>query len=361
MRFPMKALCSIVTSFALSLPLALLAHQSQAAEPLVSRLPSAERNVFILDISNSTNVKSNWSKSLRPSIIKKLLQEPFGFPASKEQKATRSPIDIYVSYIAANSIDSPIFPVVTFQDAEKIWGLIDQIGTNPTQKRLELITDDLFGGNGSFRTLSEGFSTQPITVPSQASCVSRTQNSFSKTKFIRDLSVQEKKDTASTLCEVAISISTRIERIDNFFDKPSCGGYKACSDVIGALLSMSYSAADLYENDPKARLCIAIASDMLNNFPSMKKDSSLNSRRIAETSLDADNAKDKGKLAAQLTGISFPKKMKVRIFILGQGSGKNPLPLDKNALLIAYWNGFLEVAGITSNKTSPSLDQACSK
>jgi hypothetical protein len=360
-RFPAKISYLFIATLVVALLSVSVPQDSFATPTLVSRLPSAERNVFILDISNSTNVQSNWSKSLRPSIIKKLLRDPFGYPSSKDQKTTRSPVDIYVSYIAANSIDSPIFPVVTVQDAHKIWGLIDQIGTNPTQKRLEAITDDLFGGNGSFRILSEGFSAQPITVPNQTDCMTRTQGSFSKTKFIRDLSTQEKKDTSETLCEVAISISERLKKIDNFFEKPDCGGYKTCSDVVGAFLSMSYSASDLYDENPKARLCLAIASDMLNNFPNMKKDSPLNSRRVAETAQNLSAAKEKGKLAAQLTGINFPRNMQVRVFILGQGSGKNPLPLDKNAMLSAYWSGFLEVAGIKSSKTSPSLDQACSK
>jgi hypothetical protein len=334
---------------------------SQANESLVSRLPKAERSVFVLDISSSTNVKSNWNKSLRPSIIKKLSGEPFGFPTAKGQKKIKAPVDIFVSSITANSIDAPLFPIITMQDAQKIWGLIDQIGTNPTQKRLEVITRDIFGGNGAFTLLSEGFSAQPISVPTLSNCTLKVVASFSSTMFMRDLSKSEKDRSAKTLCELAISISERVKRVDSYFDNPDCGGYNACSDVVGAFLSMSYAAADLYESSPKSQLCIAIASDMLNAVPGMKKDSPLNSRKVVENASSISEAKEKGELVAQLTGISFPKKLPVRVFILGQGSGKNPLSLDKNAMLTAYWQGFLQVAGISKSKPSPSLDQACSK
>lgn len=333
---------------------------ASAKESLVSQLPKSERSIFILDISSSTNVKSNWNKSLRPSIIKKLRSQPFGMPMAKGQKAIKPPVDISVSSITANSIDAPIFPVVTVEDANKIWGLIDEIGTNPTQKRLELIMDDIFGGNGAFTNLSEIFISQPMVVPSKSQCVSKAVSIFSRGKFMRDLSAQEKGDSAATLCDLAIGIANRLLAVDAYFEKPDCGAKGACSDVVGALLSMSYAASDLFEKSPKSRLCIAIASDMLNNVPNLKNDSLLNSKRVAETSKSIEEAKEKGSTAAQLVGITFSKNQAIRVFVLGQGSGKKPLALEKNAMLTAYWQGFFESAGIKNSRPSPSLDQACS-
>lgn len=361
MRFPSKAFFASSVVVVVLGNLLLGAPSATAKESLVSLLPKSERSVFILDISSSTNVQSNWNKSLRPSIIKKLRSQPFGFPISKGSKTRIPPVDISVSSITANSIDAPIFPVVTIDDANKMWGLIDEIGTNPTQKRLELITKDIFGGNGAFTNLSEMFVSRPIVVPSKTACEAKTLSAFSGGIFMRDLSTQEKKKSASTLCELAIGIATRVTAIDAYFENPDCGARGACSDVIGALLSMSYAAADLYEKSPKSQLCIAIASDMLNNVPGLKSDSLLNSRRVAETAKSISDAKTKGTTVAQLVGISFPEKMSIRVFVLGQGSGKKPLPLDKNAMLSAYWQGFFESAGIKNSKASPSLDQACSK
>ncbi len=361
MLSPLKPLSAWVLVLAVFVASLTGSTAASAKESLVSLLPKSERSFFVLDVSNSTNVQANWTKSLRPSIIKKLRDEPFGYPTGRGKKEIKPPVDIFVSSITANSIDAPIFPVVTIDDARKMWGLIDRIGTNPTQKRLEKIVEDIFGGDGAFTKLSESFLKQPISIPSMASCKSSTLNSISKGFFLRDLSTKEKSDSAETICELGIGISERIKAIDAYFENPDCGSKVACSDVVGAILSVSYAAADLYEQSPKSQLCIAIASDMLNNVPGLKKDSLLNSKAVVESAKSISDAKEKGLKVGQLVGITFPKNMNIRVFVLGQGSGKKPLSLDKNAMLKAYWEGFFESAGIKNSKPSPSLDQACSK
>jgi hypothetical protein len=117
---------------------------------------------------------------------------------------------------------------------------------------------------------------------------------------------------------------------------------------------------DAYQLNHQSKFCVAIASDMLNNYPGMSENSPLNSQMIALTSNSQQQAKAKGVEAAKAVGIRFPKGMKVRVSIMGQGSGSKPLPLEKNSMLTAYWQGFWEGSGINSSNQVRSLDQACS-
>jgi len=99
---------------------------------------------------------------------------------------------------------------------------------------------------------------------------------------------------------------------------------------------------------------------MLNNFPGMSDKSALNTRKIVlDSAMTAGMAKSLGRQAAEQSGVKFPAQLPVRIFVLGQGTGPNPIPLDKNSILTAYWNGFWEAAGISSSNQIRSLDQAC--
>ena len=122
---------------------------ANAAPTLFQLLPSVERNIFVLDISGSTNSAQLWKNTLRPSLIKKLAQ-PFGLPTEKGLDQNLAPVDVAIRVINAQSIDAPVFPIVQLEDAAKMWGLIDDIGQKPTKGRLKLIVQDFFGGNGAF-------------------------------------------------------------------------------------------------------------------------------------------------------------------------------------------------------------------
>jgi hypothetical protein len=332
---------------------------AQGAKSLVQFLPPAERSVFILDISGSTNSVELWKNSLRPSLIKKL-KEPFGFPANKGLKKSTAPMDVSVSVINAQSIDAPIFPIVTINDAEKLWGLIDKIGENPTSRRLGLIVDDIFGGQGAYTQQSQILSRQKIVVPASAACERSALNSFKTSLYMNDLDITRKENAAKTVCGLVISFAKRLLAADQYFANPVCGSTKACSDIAGAILRTTYSASDLRETNTNSKLCIAIASDMLNYSPGMSDSSSLNSRRVAMTAKTPNEAKLIGMQAAELAGIKFPTGMSVRVSVLGQGTGPKPIPLDRNSTLSAYWQGFWEASGIKSSDQVRSLNQACS-
>jgi len=330
-----------------------------SAASLFSLLPPSERNIFILDVSGSTNSAQLWKNSLRPSLVKKLGQ-PFGVPTQRGLDTVFAPMDVTVSVINAQSMDAPIFQIVSFKDAEKMWGLIDKVGENPSSRRLKLIMEDIFGGQGVFTQQVQVLARSQVVVPVLSTCERSVINSFKTAQYMNDLDSSRKTNAAKTICGLVISIAKRLQKADQYFENPDCGSTKACSDIAGAILRATASASDLYAQNPKSKLCLAIASDMLHTAPGMSESSPLNSRRVTMKAKSPNEAKLIGAEAAQLVGIKFPRGMSVRVTVLGQGSGPNPIPLEKNSILTGYWQGFWEAAGVRNSGQMRSLDQACS-
>jgi hypothetical protein len=326
--------------------------------PLAKRIPTAEKNIFILDISGSTNSQSLWKNSLRPSILKRLGQ-PFGMP-SVNGSAPQPPLDISVSLITSQSMDAPSFPIVTQADAQRVWGLIDEIGERPSAQRLDAIVGDIFGGGGAFAKQAQLLSRNTISVPAATDCEASMVTSFDGGQYMGNLELPKKKKAARVFCSALITFAKRILATDQNLLNPVCGSSKACSDIAGAILKTNYAAMDAYQLNRQSKFCVAIASDMLNNYPGMSASSPLNSQMIALTSPSPQQAKEKGIEAAAAVGIKFPKGMNVKVSIMGQGSGPKPLPLEKNSMLTSYWQGFWEGAGVKSSNQVRSLDQACS-
>ena len=334
---------------------------ANASHTLFHLLPPIERNIFILDISGSTNPAQLWKNTLRPSLIRKLAQ-PFGSPTGKGLDQNLAPVDVAIRVINAQSVDAPVFPIVQLQDAEKMWGLIDDIGQSPTKGRLKLIVQDFFGGNGAFTRQATIFSKPKITVPTSTVCQSSVFKSFQTGRFMNDLDQVSKSASAKVICSLTIAIAKRLQVADTFFANPNCVAVNnSCSDIVGAILNTTYAASDVFTQDPKSKLCVAIASDMLNNYPGMSATSPLNTRKVVlDAKTTSELAYSKGRQAAEQSGVRYPPRMAIRVFVLGQGTGPNPIPLDKNFLLTSYWKGFWDASGISSSSQVRSLDQACS-
>ena len=343
--------CSAILIVTLSSP-------ANASGDLSKLLPTSEKNIFILDVSGSTNSDALWKNSLRPSIIKRLSQ-PFGIPAVGGF-TPQAPLDITVSLINSQSLDAPVFPIVTQDDAQRIWGVIDNIGEKPSSARLKAIVGDIFGGSGAFAKQAQFLTRSSITPPVAADCENSMVASFKYGQYMGNLDLAKKRLAARVFCSTLINFAKRLNKADSYLTHPTCGNSKSCSDIAGAILRTNYAAVDAYQVNHAAKLCVAIASDMLNNYPGMLPSSPLNSQMIALTAPTQEQAKMKGLEAARAVGIKFPKGMKIRVSIMGQGSGPNPLPLEKNSMLSAYWQGFWEASGISTSSQVRSLDQACS-
>ena len=266
-----------------------------------------------------------------------------------------------MTFITANSIDADLFPIVTGEDAETIWGMVDRVGIRPKSKRLEEISKDLFGGDGLWRNQSKVLGNQPLQTPSLSSCKSSSLRDLEKSTFFRSKNQRDKQYVASIICKTIILISKRIEAVDTLLSNRGCDGKGPCSDIVGAIYSAAALANDLQSESPGSRMCIAIASDMLNASPNMSQDSILNTRRIVLNSTSTEEAGKKGAEAAISSSIKFPKRLDVRVAIMSIGTGSNPLPREKNATLNAYWTGFWSEAGIKNVNQVTSLNRACVK
>jgi hypothetical protein len=334
-------------------------------------IPISESNLFILDVSGSTNSVELW-KNLKISVTSKLAQ-PFGNPLSNGKPLSKDlplkyPVDISITSVSKNSQNSPVFSIVSKSDARQIWGTVEKVFPKSTDARLEKIASELFGDSGTWAGQAKIFTRSKIVIPSAAACNKSTLNSINKGSFLRNTDEQNKLVLSDAICGKIISIAKNLKQADDYFSKPVCDKRAICSDIAGAIYRSTNLAADLASQkrdtvngkDVAPRLCIAIASDMLNESPGMSPTSKLNSKRIAMTATSLAKAKSAGIDAAKSVGISFPADVAVRAVMVGIGSGPNPIALDRNSYLLSYWEGFWTASGVKETNQAQSLNQACS-
>ena len=328
-------------------------------------IPISESNLFILDVSGSTNSVELW-KNLKVSLTSKLSQ-PFGNPISKSI-ALKYPVDVSVTSVSQNSQNSPIFSIVSKSDAKQIWGAVEQVFPDSTDKRLKAITTELFDENGPWAGQAKIFTKSKIVIPTAAACKKSTLDSINQGSFLRNTDERNKLVLSAALCGKIISIAKNLKQADDYFSKPLCDKRASCSDIAGVIYRSTNLAADLasqerYRVNGKEvapKLCIAIASDMLNESPGMSRTSKLDSKRIATTAASLTEAKSAGVAAAKSVGISFPSNISVRAVMVGIGSGPNPIALERNSYLLSYWEGFWTASGVKETNQAQSLNQACS-
>jgi hypothetical protein len=107
--------------------------------PTAAHAAQTESNLFILDVSGSTDSVALW-KNLRVSVTSKLSQ-PFGNPKIGSIPY-KSPVDVSITSVSKNSQNSPIFPIVTNADSKKMWGAVEQVFPNSTDARLKRINEE---------------------------------------------------------------------------------------------------------------------------------------------------------------------------------------------------------------------------
>lgn len=320
--------------------------------------PPADKSLFILDTSGSNDAKQLWN-GLSTSIIKKL-PKAMGLPIARGIDSPKAPFDITVTAINADSANSPRIAIVELSDAKKMCGLILQkIGRNPTPARLKKILLDFFGPTGAYDLLIEKYFSRDSLVKVNAKTCSKEVEEIwkSNNEFMVNYEKSRKLDAAKTVCEIVSKISVKIIEADKFFSTSNCPSNSQCSDVIGALRSASALASEAYERDPQSRLCIAIASDMVNNNERITRNSSQNTKEVILKSVSTQEAMQQGKDAATSADVKFPPRM-IKVSVIGQGTGG--ITPDKQQMLSAYWKGFWSASGVSLDKSVAALTEACS-
>jgi hypothetical protein len=324
-------------------------------------IPDTDSNLYILDVSGSTNSTELW-KSLKES-IKLKLQQPFGNPQAKSF-SKKPAIDLSVATISKISANSPIFKIITKNDSKEIWGTVERIFPKSNPAKMEQIISALFGDDGVWTNSAAIFYKDKVIAPNINQCRRSMTSAMERSSWIRNISTQNKNDLATKMCGKLAEISKRYNEADSYFSKPICKVTENCSDVVGAILQATSFASDVLATNKSAKnqpgLCIAVASDMRNQSAGMKRGSILDSEYFALQSKTLLEASTAGSQAAQLAGVKFPSGVKTNLYIIGLGTGPRPIPLDRNSHLLSYWKGFFTSAGISSSSQAQSLDKACS-
>lgn len=331
--------------------------QANPAQAQITTVPQAQSNLYILDVSKSLITKDLWF-SLRDSIQEKLVQ-PFGNPKGKKQPAKPS-VDISVSIISKVSANSPIFNIVSRSDSDEIWKTLDSRIPGLNSVRIDELNKALFDSGGVWAEQAEIFKQGKVIAPSDFNCRSSMLKSMKNKTWIKNLNTEIQTELSVKLCKKLIDIATRYNKVDTYLTSPICKDTDRCSDVAGAILkSTSYASDLLAKSTSKPALCIAIASDMLNDSVGIARKSSLDSEYHALNAMSEQDARSIGANAARSVGVYFPKSVKTKVVMVGLGSGPNPIPLNRSSHLVAYWNGFFSAAGINQSSQSQSINRAC--
>ena len=355
MRKPKSKFLVISLLFSMVLPAS-----SQAANHSIFN--GTERVVYFLDVSASSDARQLW-KFLRSSLFEKL-ETSLGAPNRNGIAKPRKPIDLSLSIINDNSQSAPVIEIVSSRDAATIWGvMINSIGGgNPSGLRMKDIEKDFFGSTGAYPTVVREFVTETedgqIKIFPISACQKKAEVAFKKGNFMSNVRPTTKvTEAARDICKVVLKMAKGITAADALFVDYKCEG--KCSDVVGAVQRAQAVVADEVRNsNGTAKVCIAIASDMLNSRPNLSPGSPWLTLSALKNSTTVVEAESKGKQVAEEASIRFNSRAKIRVEVIGQGGGTG-FPPDLRAKLDAFWNGFWKASGIKSQSQQASLDQAC--
>lgn len=340
-----------------------LSANSQASNHVIFN--SSERVVYFLDVSSSSDSKRLWT-FLRGSLYEKL-EEAMGAPSRKGISRPKKPIDLSVSVINDNSLSAPVIEIVSSKDAGTIWGImINSIGGgNPSSLRMQDIYKDFFGPVGAYPIVVREYVTETENgqpkIFSTTECQKKAETAFKEGNFMSNVKPYSKVIEASRdICKIVLKMAKGISEANSLFTDYKCQG--KCSDVVGAAQRAQSVVSDeireLRGSTGTAKVCFAIASDMLNARNNLSVGSPWLTTSALKASKTVTEAESKGKQVAEEASIKFNSRAKIRVEVIGQGGSAN-FPPELRAKLDAYWSGFWKASGIKSQSQQASLDQAC--
>lgn len=351
-RFQVTFLCFLATASLIFAPGAKANSHSIFA--------SQEKTIFFLDVSKSSDSSQLW-RFLKSSLLEKV-DSALGAPNRPGIRRPSNPTDLTVAVINDNSQVASVIEIISAKDAESVWAfMIDKIGGGrPTSLRLEAIYKDYFGSSGVYSNLVSDYILQTeVSNVSAAECVKKANNYFKKGNFMDNVSQDLRSGASQNICKVILKMTNGIKEADRSFLTPNCGN-NSCSDIVGAVQRAASAASDIARSsrNSNSKMCIAIASDMLNHYPGISQTSSWNTLQVIKKASSNADAERIGKSVAEEASIKFPSKVKVRVDVIGQGASRN-FPRELKSKLDAYWNGFWTATGVPAASQKASLDQAC--
>ena len=343
---------------------------SQAIAGSQAKFPPSSKVYFVLDTSSSTNTVSLWKEKLRPSILAKI-PSSFGRPQadSKSKDLTpKSPLDITVTYIGADSYESKLFQIAKASNAQGIWQKIYDKTNDGSEDRMRYADSAFFGASGVYgnsidRYLSSSSAIQ--SLPPQSDCKKHSLHDLQTANWVKNLDGASLDNFATSICGHVYASAQELSKADAFFEHlPACTG--KCSDIIGIISQIADDAAGsvgkMSQIPGKPNVCIAIASDMVNIGKYTTASSKQDTRKAVMSANSLADAKAAGAKAAVEAGILFPSKNRVSVSVnvigMGGSSDGSGVPRNKLNFLRAYWDGFWNAVGV--NSVERSLTEACS-
>ena len=353
----LKKLMTAVTILVLS-----LTGMPQAQATAQTNFTSSEKVIYFLDVSDSSDSQKLWTL-LRSSLLEKV-DVALGFPKFKGiAEPFTPPTDLSISLINDNSQSAQIIEILSVRDAELIWEfIINKVGGgSPTPARLKATYEDFFGAKGTYSVLVREYALgDEVKSVSASQCQKRAEDQFKAGNWMKNVSKELRAEAAKDTCSIILKLINGIKSADKLFENYNCDN-KACSDVVGAVKRSAAVAADLARTSTASspqKLCIAIASDMLNAYPGMAANSVWNTGNAVKKSATTAAAESLGRQVAEEASIKFSQRVQLRVEVIGQGASSG-FPRELTAKLDSYWRGFWTAAGIKTSGQKASLDQAC--
>lgn len=304
------ALAAIVTSVSLT---------SCSSEPPIE-MPSAQITRFILDLSGSNDAVDQYQR-LKPAIYKELKLDSIGNPFGNQPNG---PVDLSMTFIIGSASQSRVESIIKsdfgrklFEDLQNVYGRTgDQIQTD--------------------WPLVLAANRKALDSNASSSVSTCTENIY-KTMEV-NLGDEISKELATRLC--AESIET-INVIENQI--PSSISKASGSDVFGALREIDSWVEKIRLEQPKSKVRVIIASDMVhwtNGQRDLFGSNGLLSGMVGKVEI-CEVAKQQSDLSAlNLTG--------VQVDIIGRGNAKS-VSADQGEALAIFWKCFAESSGFELN------------
>ena len=293
-------------------------------EPIL--MPPAELTRYVLDLSGSNDYMDQWEK-LKPKIYSDLKSEALGNPYGEKPVG---PKELSITFITRNASQAKVIQISSAEFGsllhEEIKSVYDRTSTQ--------LIEDWPLVLATYRVALE------TSFADTSSCTQSTWNLLGTR-----LDDSDSKIIANRICVFAVSILNKLEISIPATLSPGGG-----SDVFGSLREIESWAKKLRESNPKVKINVVFASDMVHNTGGKRDlfgNDGLLTGKIAQ--------KEICELANSQAVLSGLQLSNVSLEVIGRGNASGVSGDEADALAI-FWNCFAEASKLEINFSTDGSD-----
>lgn len=290
---------------------------SCSPEPDIS-MPPTEATRYVLDLSGSNDTLEQFER-LKPEILREIASSSIGNPFSTPSKG---PVDLSITFIVGSASQARVanlvsssFGLTLFRNLQEVYG----------------------------RTNAQIQSDWPLVIEAQAVALSTLQKGDtincvknSSNLLIVNLGEDYSNEIAQIICDTMSETLFEIqEGITNIVKNTQARG----SDIFGTLRELENWTKKLKDSEPKTKLKIVIASDMVHWTKGSRDLFGANGILIGKMSFDevCNTAKEQADISSlRFDGVEFQ--------IIGRGNSRS-VTADEGEQLSIFWDCFAETSG----------------